>query len=179
MTLNQNCPGCIFQNEEVKCTKTLHRIEVELNCGVADAELSLGSSPWATPLTTHEVLWTVGHVTKIGNPNFILSSASEIHQSGGQIYVAERTQRNVLLFVIHCKSLRQPAGSHVSRDDLIDCRHSWWKSKNMKYHLIMGVFQENGSSSISTDRLRKQRLRREKIMEGKSCPACLRAVICQ
>lgn len=34
----------------------------ELNCGVADAELSEGLSPWLTPLTSHKVLWSVGHV---------------------------------------------------------------------------------------------------------------------
>lgn len=33
--------------------------------------------------------------SKVGIPNFILSSASKIHQTGEQLYVAEWTQRNV------------------------------------------------------------------------------------
>lgn len=76
----------------------------ELNCGVADAEIVWG---FVTMIDSFDVTqsivisWPCDQFqcdmaqSKVGIPNFILSSASKIHQIGEQLYVAEWTQRNV------------------------------------------------------------------------------------
>lgn len=104
LTLNQNCAGCKFQNKALKFVKILHRTErgTQLWCCWCWIVWGFVTMIDSFDVTQSIVIsWSCDQFqcdmaqSKVGIPNFILSSASKIHQTGEQLYVAEWTQRNV------------------------------------------------------------------------------------